>query len=104
MPIPLMAPGRLLGQGPTPGVPAAPAPPEDALEIDIDDATGAVKVRERRAAAPPKPAAFDDNLAEALDAAALGSLAEELLRGIAADERSRREMVEQRKSGATRNG
>jgi hypothetical protein len=103
MPIPLLDGAPLLGQGPTPGMPPAP-PPEASLEIDIDE-TGAVPVREQSApAAAPKPANFDDNLAEALDAAALGSLAEDLLRGIEADERSRREMVEQRECRATPNG
>ena len=98
MPIPQTAQARLAGPGPALGVP--PSAPPEALEIDIDEATGAVRVREPEAAAPRPAGGFDDNLAAALDEAALGALAENLLRGIEADERSRREMLEQEAIGA----
>jgi hypothetical protein len=102
MPIPLMAPAQpLLGQGAALGVPPQPqGAPVGALEIEVNDATGEVKIRDRSAAPEqPRPASFDENLAERLDEAALGLLAEELLRGIEADERSRREMIEQYSRG-----
>jgi hypothetical protein len=94
MPIPLM------GQGPALATKREPEPPE-ALEIEVDERTGKVRVREPAAKAVPAVAgagaaapAFDDNLAAALDEAALGQIAELLLAGIEADERSRREMIE----------
>jgi hypothetical protein len=65
------------------------------LAIEVDDDTGAVTFRD---AAAPDPSTsvqdFDDNLAERLPAEALAVIAEELLRGIAADERSRQEMLD----------
>jgi hypothetical protein len=96
MPIPLMAPEPMLGQGPV----LAPAPPAEpgvsALEIEVDDATGKVTIRDKsEAVSRSGPDGFDDNLAETLDDAALGTIAEMLLRGIEADERSRKEMLEQ---------
>jgi hypothetical protein len=96
MPIPLIAPPQpLLGQGAALGV-AAPAPAMSALEIEVDDATGKVTVRDKSdEARPRKAASFDDNIAETLDEAALGAIAESLLRGIEADERSRKEMLDQ---------
>src|SRR5262249_1900942 len=96
MPIPLMAPEPMLGQGPV----LAPAPPAEpgvsALEIEVDDAPGKVTIRDKsEAVSRSGPDVFDDNLAETLDDAALGTIAEMLLRGIEADERSRKEMLEQ---------
>lgn len=96
MPIPLMAPQPMLGQGPV----LAPAPQAEpgagALEIEVDDATGKVTIRDKdEEASRSGPQGFDDNLAEKLDDAALGTIAEMLLRGIEADERSRKEMLEQ---------
>jgi hypothetical protein len=94
MPIPLMSP-PLMGQGPTPGVMPDPDPVLDAVEIEVDGETGDVTIRDPAAPKAPQGRGFDDNLAETLDAAALGRIAETLLRGIEADERSRREMLEQ---------
>jgi len=94
MAIPLMA-QPLLGQGPAPGAPPRPGPGLSAIEIEVDDDTGKVTIRDKsRAAAPAKGESFDDNLAERLEEGALGSIAETLLRGIEADERSRKEMLE----------
>jgi hypothetical protein len=94
MPIPLMSP-PLMGQGPTPGAMPDLDPALSAVEIEVDDATGDVTIRDPAAPAASQGRGFDDNLAETLDAAALGQIAETLLRGIEADERSRREMLEQ---------
>jgi hypothetical protein len=86
----------MLGQGPVLAPAAQPESGVSALEIEVDDATGEVRVRDKSAEAPPpKGDAFDDNLAERLDDAALGVIAETLLRGIEADERSRKEMLDQ---------
>ncbi len=99
MAIPLMAPSEpLLGQGPAPGVPAGPGRAPNATEIDVDDDTGRVTIRDRSAtgvAAATAAGGFDDNLAAGLDEGALATIAEELLRGIEADERSRQQMLEQ---------
>jgi len=85
----------LRGQGP--GLGAVPAQPSaDGLEIEIDEGTGRVRVRETGARpGPATPRSFDENLAERLEDAALSAIAEELLAGIEADERSRRDMLEQ---------
>jgi hypothetical protein len=65
------------------------------LAIEVDDDTGAVTFRDAAAPDPSTSAQdFDDNLAERLPAEALAVIAEELLRGIAADERSRQEMLD----------
>jgi hypothetical protein len=96
MAIPFVPPAEpLLGQGAVPGTPARPNPSLRITEIEVDDDTGQVRVRD--SSAPPQPAAggFEDNLAAVLDEGALAIIAEELLRGIEADERSRREMLEQ---------
>ena len=94
MPIPLMSP-PLMGQGPALGAAPDPDPALGVVEIEVDDATGDVTIRDPAAQEAAQDRGFDDNLAETLDAAALGQIAETLLRGIEADERSRREMLEQ---------
>ena len=101
MPIPLIAPPQpLLGQGAALGPAPRPSPAMSAVEIEVDDATGKVTVRDRSKPAPPaKAESFDDNLAEKLDDSALGAVAELLLRGIEADERSRKEMLDQYSRG-----
>ncbi|MGO8919877.1 MAG: hypothetical protein ACLQJR_28590, partial [Stellaceae bacterium] len=97
MPIPLIAPPQpLLGQGAALGPAPRPSPAMSAMEIEVDDDTGTVTVRDRsKPASPTKAESFDDNLAEKLDDGALGGIAELLLRGMEADERSRKEMLDQ---------
>jgi hypothetical protein len=79
MPIPLMSP-PLMGQGPTPSAMPDPDPALSAVEIEVDDATGDVTIRDPAAPAASQGRGFDDNLAETLDAAALGQIAETLHR------------------------
>jgi hypothetical protein len=97
-----MSPMRVAPPGGAAPVAAERAPPPSALAIEVDDDTGAVTFRDAAAETAPEKADpstsaqnFDDNLAERLPAEALAVLAEELLRGIAADERSRQEMLDQ---------
>jgi hypothetical protein len=75
--------------------------PLSAIEIEVDDDTGKVTIRDAAAEAAPAaaPPAFEDNLAEKIEAGGLGTIAETILKGIEADDRSRREMIEQYSRG-----
>lgn len=80
------------------GVTSAPGKPNGV--VDFPDGSVAVHLNAGdRDKQPLKDAKFKDNLALHLDESYLGSLADELLRGIEEDERSRQEWLDERAEG-----